>query len=484
MVRVPGRARTADVPSTALVWFRRDLRVHDHPALAAACAEFARVVPCFVVDRVLLDGRYRSANRAAFMFAALRELDAELRERGGGGLVVREGPARREIPQLAADAGADAVLWTSDVSPYARTRDTAVTEALRDAGVDARPHPGNYIADISKVLTKDGRPFSVFSPFFRAWQQVGRRELHAAPRAVPPLPSGLRKGRVPTAEDPIAEPIQPPGEAAARDAFAAWLRAPIDGYDETHDVLAGGTSVLSPYLRWGALSPRELEERILRHTGGDRSPDTGAGAFRRQLAWRDFNAHVLLASPSNMTQEYQERFRRLRWSQSEELLDAWREGRTGYPAVDAGMRQLARTGWMHNRARLLVGSFLTKDLHLDWRLGEEHFARLLYDGEPANNNGNWQWIASTGVDPAPYFRRMFNPVTQSRKFDPEGAYIREHVPELARVPAELIHEPWAMDDAAQEAYGCVIGEDYPAPVVDHAEERKVALERYREVSPD
>jgi deoxyribodipyrimidine photo-lyase len=235
----------------------------------------------------------------------------------------------------------------------------------------------------------------------------------------------------------------------------------------------GGTSQLSPYLRWGCISPLELEHRA--RTA--RSP--GPRAWIRQLCWRDFYAHVLLHWPDNLEHEFQEHRRGLEWSDDEELRDAWQRGETGYPAVDAGMRQLARSGWMHNRARLIVGSFLTKDLHLDWRTGERWFSRLLLDGEPAQNNGNWQWIASVGVDPAPAFRRMYNPTLQGRRFDPNGAYVRTHIPELAEVPDHRLFEPWTMTDAEQRSSGCVIGRDYPAPVVDHREERRVALARYR-----
>jgi deoxyribodipyrimidine photo-lyase len=231
--------------------------------------------------------------------------------------------------------------------------------------------------------------------------------------------------------------------------------------------------MLSPYLRWGCLSPLELEHRARA------SRASGPRAWIRQLCWRDFYAHVLLHHPGNLRHEYQERRRGLEWSDDDELREAWQRGETGYPVVDAGMRQLARTGWMHNRARLIVGSFLTKDLHLDWRAGERWFSRLLLDGEPAQNNGNWQWIASVGVDPAPAFRRMYNPTLQGRRFDPDGAYVRAHVPELADVPDHRLFEPWTMTQAEQRDSGCCIGRDYPAPVVDHAQERKVALDRYR-----
>jgi deoxyribodipyrimidine photo-lyase len=467
------------VSTTAIVWFRRDLRLHDHPALTAACAEHERVVALFVVDDKLLHGRYAGPARARFMLGCLRALDAALRELGSG-LVVRHGAPEREVVAVAQETGARAVLWTSDVAPYARRRDRAVTAALRDAGVEAQPHGGGYLVDPSRPRTQGGKPYTVFTPFWRSIAEVTRRPMHRAPVALSPLPSGLRKGRLPSAatlnidNSDVPEPVVEPGETAARAALERWLRADLHRYDERHDALSDpGTSVLSPYLRWGCLSARECEERAQRHGGA------GAAAFIRQLAWRDFYAHQLLMYPKNMGQEFQERYRgSLRWADDAEALAAWKAGQTGYPLVDAGMRQLARTGWMHNRARLVVGSFLTKDLHIDWREGERHFARLLLDGEPAQNNGNWQWIASVGADPAPSFRRLFNPMLQQRKFDPDGRYVRTWVPELADVPDARLVEPWTMSADEQTAAGCVIGTDYPAPIVDHAHEREVAKERY------
>jgi deoxyribodipyrimidine photo-lyase len=464
--------------ATAIVWFRRDLRVHDHPALHAARDEFARVIPLFVVDDGLIHGRYASPARARFMLGCLRELDRALKDLGSG-LVIRHGPPTDAVLELADEANAAAVFWTSDVAPYARRRDTAVTAALRDADVAARPCGGGYLVDVSKPRTQGGKPYTVFSPFHRAIADVERRTVHRAPTDLPPLPSRLKKGRLPTAEalrienGEVPEPIVEPGEDAARQALERWLSdTNIDNYADRHDDLEGGTSVLSPYLRWGCLSARECEARA------DVRGGQGAAAFTRQLAWRDFYAHQLLMFPDNVRQEFQARYRGMRWESDDEALEAWKAGMTGYPLVDAGMRQLAATGWMHNRARLVVGSFLTKDLHVDWRDGERHFARLLLDGEPAQNNGNWQWIASTGADPAPYFRRMFNPMIQQRKFDPDGAYVRRWVPELRDVPVRRLPEPWTMSDEEQQAAGCVIGTDYPAPIVDHAHEREVAKQRY------
>ena len=450
--------------SVAIVWFRRDLRVHDNPPLHAALAGHDRVVPAFVVDPALVRGRFASPSRTAFLYACLRDLDASLRERGAA-LVVREGSPGHELAALAEETGASAVYFASDVSPYARKRD----RRIENAELVARPAPGNFVADVNAIRTRAGTPFGVFSPFHRAWLAAERRTVHRAPAEIP-MPSGVRHGPIPSG---AADFEIEPGETAARASLERWLRSGLVHYDERHDVLAGGTSGLSPYLRFGCLSPREVEERVARRT------DAGAEAFRRQLAWRDFYAHVLLHNPANARREHQERYRSLAWDDDRELLDAWREGRTGFPLVDAGMRQLRATGWMHNRARLVVGSFLTKDLHLDWREGEAHFMRHLLDGDVANNNGNWQWIASVGVDPAPLHRRLYNPARHQERYDPDGEYVRRWVPELRDVPPNRLAEPWRMTEEQQEAAGCVIGRDYPEPVVDHARERRRAIARDR-----
>ncbi len=230
-------------------------------------------------------------------------------------------------------------------------------------------------------------------------------------------------------------------------------------------------------MHFGCISPRQIEERLKGRRGN------GPAAFHRQLCWRDFYHHVLFNFPRNARSEYQERYRgKIKWSYAEKAFEAWCEGRTGYPLVDAGMRQLLAEGWMHNRARLVVGSFLTKDLGIDWRWGERHFMRYLIDGDEANNNGNWQWIASVGTDPQPYFRRIYNPTLHAERYDPEGAYVRKYVPELKRVPDEHIREPWEMPDEVQREAGCVIGTDYPGPIVDHKEARQEAMARYRSAS--
>ncbi len=470
------------MPSTAIVWLRRDLRLHDHPPLHAALAAHDHVVVAFVLDPAILTGRFASGPRTAFMLDALRELRDAVRERGGV-LAIRHGRPEEELPRLAAELGAEAVYWASDATPYAMARDRGVREALAaaDPPVGAVPGPGNFVADVGVPRTRGGRPFAVFTPFFRVWGTLDRRAVHRAPQAIPRPPGGITAGTIPSpadlglADDLVGERAVEPGETAARAALQRWLDGPLPDYADQHDHVAAGSSALSPYLRFGCLSPRELEERAARRGGA------GAEAFVRQLAWRDFYAHVLLHHPGDARHEHQERMRQLAWEDDAEGLRAWREGRTGFPLVDAGMRQLRASGWMHNRARLVVGSFLTKDLGIDWREGEAWFMRWLLDGDVASNNGNWQWIASVGVDPAPAFRRILNPTLQQQRHDPDGEYVRRWVPELRGVPDELLAEPWRMSDAQEDAAGCRVGRDYPAPIVDHKEERQRALARYRDV---
>jgi deoxyribodipyrimidine photo-lyase len=465
------------VTKTSILWLRRDLRLHDHPALRAARTGADRLVPVFVLDDRLLHGRHASGTRTQFLLECLADLDAEL-DRRGTRLVVRHGPPERELAALVDETGATELHFSADVTPFARGRGRAVAAALADRGVELHAHPGLYVADApGEVRTKAGKPQTVFSPYHRAWLDDGRRDVLGAPRKLPPLPSGLAQGRVPSLESlglerEVAEPA-PGGEQAGRQRMRAFLDGPVREYGVDHDALGrDNTSRLSPYLRFGCVSPRELEDLLPRGDGPD--------AFRRQLCWRDFYAQLLLHHPGNARDEFRERFRdAIDWEDDEEGFAAWTEGRTGYPLVDAGMRQLRREGWMHNRARLVVGSFLTKDLGIDWRRGERWFMRMLLDGDEANNNGNWQWIGSVGVDPQPVYRRIYNPARQQERHDPDGAYVRRYVPELTQVPDRYLAEPWEMPEDVQRDAGCIVGEDYPAPIVDHRAAREQALARYR-----
>ncbi|WP_249020372.1 deoxyribodipyrimidine photo-lyase [Conexibacter sp. S30A1] len=458
---------------TAIVWFRRDLRLHDNPTLTRALAEHELVVPVFCLDERLITGRHRSAPRAAFMRGCLVELDRNLRA-AGSRLVFVDRPPERAIPDLARQLAAEAVYAAADVSPFARRRDRAVAHALAAGGSSLTLGPGTFVADdLAAVTSGSGTPYTVFTPFYRRWLTLPRRAVHPAPRSLPAPPPTPASGPLPELGDLPPQAPFAPGEHAARERMLAFAAGEgLDGYHEHHDDLGQPhASGLSAYLHFGCVSARELESLL---------PDSDdAEAARRQLCWRDFYAHVLLHHPGNARAEQQPQLRgRIEWNRSMPLFDTWREGRTGYPLVDAAMRELLHTGHMHNRARLVVGSFLVKDMGIDWRWGERWFMRTLLDGDEANNNGNWQWIASVGVDPQPPSRRMFNPTLQQLKFDPEGHYVRRHVPELRSVPDAYLAEPWTMPADVQRHAGCIIGADYPVPVLDHAQARREAIARY------
>jgi deoxyribodipyrimidine photo-lyase len=461
---------------TALLWFRRDLRLHDHPALQAARAGADRLICVFCFDDGLLGGRHASGSRTEFLLECLRELDDGLRARGSR-LCVRHGDPAAELATVAQEARVTSLHFSADVGPFARRRQREVTRALEGRGVEVTAHPGLFAVDSLKTIrTGAGGPYTVFTPFYKNWLNQPRRDVLGAPRALPEPPAGTAAGRLPTLgslglQAELSDPM-PGGEAAARESLRRFLAGPVDDYDAGRDVLTGeSVSRLSPYLHFGCVSAREVEDRLM--------SAAGPRAYRRQLCWRDFHAHVLGHFPANATSEFQERHRGMRWSRARTRFAAWCEGETGFPTVDAAMRQLRREGWIHNRGRLIVGSFLTKDLGIDWRWGERWFMRYLLDGDEASNNGNWQWIASVGVDPAPAFQRIFNPARQQDRFDPHGTYVRRYVPELRAVPDEYLTEPWRMPDDVQTQSGCRIGRDYPAPIVDHAQARREALERYR-----
>jgi deoxyribodipyrimidine photo-lyase len=434
---------------TAVVLFTRDLRVTDNPALWAA-SRAERTVPLFVLDEAILGSRFAAPNRVAYMREALIDLDGRLKAIDGG-LFLRRGQVVAEAIKVARECGAAELHLAADWSAYARRRECGLREACAAAGIEVTAHPGVTILDPGAVTPAGGDHFKVFSPYHRAWSAAPWREGLGAPRRLS-VPSGLTAGRLPALgelTDGTPSPgRRPGGETAARGRMASFLRDRIAGYGDDHDDLASrGTSHLSADIRWGCLSPLELAARAREARGG--------GPFVRQLCWRDFHHQVLAAFPDLPRRDY--RPRGDRWSRSEKVFEAWREGRTGYPLVDAGMRQLAAEGFMHNRARMTVGSFLTKDLYVDWRKGAWHFWDLLADGEIADNAGNWQWIAGTGNDTRP--NRVMSPVRQAERFDPDGIYVRRWVPELAAVRGKAIFRPWLMEGF--EALG------YPEPIVDH-----------------
>ena len=455
-----------------VVWFRRDLRVADHPALASAAAR-GPVVCLWVCDPALLARRHhRAPARLAFLRDGLVALDAELRDRGGA-LVIRSGDPVRIVPAMAREVDAQSVAWTREISPWGTARDAAVAVALAAVGVDTHEHDGDLVARPADIPGPSGDGYRVFTPFFRQWSAL------AVPAHIP-APDRLDGPDLwsehPAALGSVASPVVA-GPAAARAALVSFVSGgSADGYVEGRDALErdAATSHLSAYLRFGMCTGAQIG-RALGLPGG---LSAGRHAFWRQIAWREFYHHHLARNPDVARMALRASYRRIAWADDPAGFAAWCAGRTGYPLVDAGMRQLDASGWMHNRARMVCASFLVKDLLIDWRRGERVFMQRLVDGDPANNNGGWQWTAGTGTDAAPYYR-IFNPVLQSRRFDPSGTYLRRWVPELRDVPERWIHEPWRMTDVEQRAAGCVIGSDYPAPIVDHHARRDLALARYR-----
>jgi deoxyribodipyrimidine photo-lyase len=438
---------------TAVVLFTRDLRVHDHPALANAAKIAERVVPLFVFDEALLDSAFACSNRLAFLLESLDDLDAALRTLGGG-LVVRRGDTVRAVVNVAKSVAARIVFASADVSAYARRRERRLTDACAEAGLELQLCPGVTVVGAGDLTPASGDHFRVFTPFWNRWRAEPLRELVARPLGFA-LPRDLDLGRLPELRELTSGAPSPAlpagGETVARARLDAWLSGGIARYAERHDeVAAEGTSRLSPYLHFGCLSPVEVLRRVT-----DRP---GAEAFLRQLCWRDFHHQVTAAFPKIAREDY--RPGGGDWHDDAALLAAWKEGRTGYPLVDAGMRQLREEGWMHNRARLVSASFLVKNLRVDWRRGAAHFFDLLVDGDIASNAGNWQWVAGTGNDTRP--NRVFNPVRQSQRFDPRGDYIRRWVPELAGLRDGRVHEPWRLDAAARHHLG------YSKRLVDHA----------------
>ncbi len=437
------------------MWFRRDLRLADHPALRAAVdAGPDGVVPLFVLDPALVD---RSGQgRLAYLGASLAQLSRRV-----GGMRIVAGRPVEEVVRVARHVGAATVHITADHAPFGSARDEDVAEGLAQHDIELVRTGSPYAVAPGRVFTGGGSRFKVFPPFYAAWRKHGWPEPAPAVRDVPWLDVGGR-ARPPSsdgADGGVALPQA--GEAAARRRWREFVESDLDGYDAVRDEPgADRTSRMSVHLRWGEIHPRTML--------ADLGRSTGAEAYRRELAFREFYADVLDRRPDSAWGYYDRSFEAMPYDEPGEELEAWKAGRTGFPIVDAGMRQLLGEGWMHNRVRMIVASFLVKDLHLEWQHGARHFAEHLVDFDVASNQLGWQWVAGCGTDAAPYFR-VFNPTTQGKKFDPDGTYVRRWVPELADVPTKHVHEPHRLDEPPP---------DYPEPIVDHAEERREALRRY------
>jgi deoxyribodipyrimidine photo-lyase len=477
----------------ALVWLRRDLRVDDHAALHHALRAARRVWCVFVFDRAILDPLPRADRRVEFIRDSLVGVDAELRALGaahgveGCGLLVRHGQAPESIAALARELDVEAVYASHDDEPEALARDARTRGLLADAGVALHTGKDHVVFERSELLTRSGGTYSVFTPYKNAWlKKVGASDLGAHPvaqhaAALAPLPAG--SPGVPTLAEIGFEATNlhqlrlPSGPAGAQELLDDFLTR-IDRYDQTRDFPAvKGPSYLSTHLRFGTVSIRRLaREAHQRMTAGSR----GAEVWLSELIWRDFYHQVLHHHPHVVGHAFRPEYDRIHWEHgkhADQWFSAWCEGRTGYPLVDAAMHQINETGYMHNRLRMVVASFLVKDLGIDWRRGEAYFARHLNDFDLAANNGGWQWAASSGCDAQPWFR-IFNPVAQSEKFDPQGRFMRRYLPALAKLPDSLLHTPWMARPVDLAAAGVALGRDYPEPLVRHEVARLRTLERY------
>jgi deoxyribodipyrimidine photo-lyase len=446
-------------PRPGVVWFRRDLRLDDNPAWAAATAGHDKVIALFVLEPQLMDAAGQI--RRDQLLAHLDALHLQLKDLGGG-LVIRSGPAAAAIPVAIADCEASALYFNIDATHFSIERDEAVAHAI---AIPTHGFHGGTVHEPGAVLTKKGTLSQVFTPFYKTWTAA---TLTPWPSPGPGRPVTMSGESIPGPNGPI---YQPPGESGAWQRVTAWLEH-VDGYPDTRDLPAiPGTSELSADLKFGTLAARTLVDVVGTQTAG-------RAAFVRQLAWRDWWSHTLALRPDLPDVALKPQYNNIAWRDDPEGFHRWCAGRTGYPIVDAGMRQLTQTGWMHNRVRMICASFLVKDLLIDWRKGERFFRHHLVDAYTAQNAVNWQWVAGTGPDAAPYFR-VFNPTTQGEKFDPQGHYVRRWVPELSGLPASVIHQPQGTDPSKLATAGVILGDTYPAQVVDHAEARTRALQTYK-----
>ena len=475
----------------AIVWFRQDLRLRDNPALEAACERAGPIIPVFILDEAG-DGKWpMGAASRWWLHHSLTSLDASLRERGSR-LVVARGDSLRVLAGIAGKTGARAVFWNRRYEPSVVARDTAVKTELAGLGLDARSFGGSLLFEPHSVANKQGGPFQVFTPFWRHCLELPVAapcplRVDALGLPVSPWPDSTsvpELGLLPRVKwDAGLSETWHPGEKGAARRLKHFVSAAIDGYgDARNRPDLDGTSMLSPWLHFGELSPRQVWAAVkaLSQDSGVFPQSAGAEVFLREIGWREFAYHLLYHFPKTPESPLRADFNRFVWAKDPGgvHLKAWTRGRTGYPIVDAGMRQLWETGWMHNRVRMIVASFLVKHLRISWTHGAKWFWNTLVDADLASNTLGWQWSAGCGADAAPYFR-IFAPVKQGTKFDPLGGYVRRWVPELGSLADDAIHAPWEADPLALSAAGVVLGKTYPHPIVDHAAARAAALGAFK-----
>ncbi len=486
IISIPAiKTHMSDTSKPALLWFRNDLRLTDNPALMAAAASERPLVAVFVLDDENAGDWKKGGASRWWLHHSLSSLSESL-EALGGTLVLKRGKADEIIPTFARDTGSEAVYWNRAYEPWAIARDTKIKTALTDAGVEARSFKGSLIVEPWEIATKTGNPYKVFTPF---WKSIKAGHAPAQPIDAPTSLSFAHAPTCDALEDWSLLPTTPdwagglrenwvPGEAAAQERLETFIAHALSDYDTARDKPAvRGTSFLSPHLHHGEISPRQVWDAVKASPLGE---GEDADSYLSEIAWREFSYNLLYHFPGFPEENFQTRFDHFNWTGTDAEFEAWTKGLTGYPIVDAGMRQLYETGWMHNRVRMIVASFLIKDLFIHWRRGEDWFWDTLVDADLASNAAGWQWVAGSGADAAPYFR-IFNPVSQSEKFDPNGDYLRRWLPELEKLPRRAIHAPWMADRATLAQAGVTLGVDYPKPIVDHAEARKKALAAFEKI---
>jgi len=470
-----------------LLWFRNDLRLHDHRALASATASGRPVIPVYILDDTA-SGPWRRGSASRWWLHDSLVAFGRALETLGSRLVLRRGSAIDVLDALMRETGSDTVYATRCYEPWARRLEDELSAHLNDRGLVFKRFAGGLLFEPETPTTKAGDPFRVFTPFYKACLALG------APK--PPLPRPTSSISAPTSwplsddlNDWKLRPTRPdwasglrevwqPGEAGAEARLETFLDEAMAGYDERRnrpDI--EGTSRLSPHLHFGEISPHRCWQAVETRLAIDRAGERGGRSFLRELVWREFSYHLLFHNPDLPTKAFRPEFQDFPWGDDVDALKAWQRGQTGYPIVDAGMRELWRTGWMHNRVRMIVASFLIKDLMIPWQEGEVWFWDTLVDADLANNAASWQWVAGSGADAAPYFR-VFNPILQGKKFDPKGIYVREYLPELRRLPIEHLHAPWEASKDVLDQAGVTLGKTYPMPIVDHGKARQRALQAY------
>lgn len=467
--------------STIIIWFRNDLRTNDHPALASAIKDADQVIPLFILNQHLLKGKSSSSNRNHYLLEALRDLKKSLKTIHGD-LVVRNGDTITELSKLSQQYNVKSIYYTEDYTPLSRSIENKILQSDQLKNIVKKSFPGRLIIDnLDLARTKTDKIYQVFTPFYNNWLNIPRRQILTTPTNMN-LPKNIQVSDLPTESQLIdlkylSKNLIKGGEVQANLRLNYFLNNNIDHYHiNNNDLSADKSSRLSADLHFGCLSPLQIENLLSK-----KNNEPGVKAWHRQLAWREFYNYILFYYPTNIDQSFQSRYQNLSWQNSPLLWQAWLNSQTGFPIVDAALNQLKLEGFMHNRARLIVGSFLTKDLEIDWRIGQRYFMKWLIDGDSANNNGNWQWIASTGVDPAPIFRRLYNPTKQQLTYDPLGNYVKKYLPVLKNVPIEYLSEPSKMPLIIQQKSSCIIGLDYPRPIVDHSIARQKSLARYSNI---